>query len=164
MANLSIRNDPSMTPIVPESLFSMDPFQTMREMLRWDPFTDLYRGLPMERMGRSFSPQFDLTETSDAFRIQADVPGVNEKDIEISLTNNRLLITGKRESAQETKGETYYRAERAWGSFSRAFVLPAEVDANNIAAELKNGVLIVHLPKSGESMTKRIAVKAEKKT
>lgn len=163
MANLSIRNDPSITSSMPESIFSMDPFQTMREMLRWDPLSDLYRALPMERMSRTFSPQFDLTETNEAFRIQADVPGVHEKDLDISLTNNRLLITGKRESEQETKGETYYRAERTWGSFSRAFALPTEVDANNVSAELKSGVLIVHLPKVADAKRKQITVQGEKK-
>lgn len=163
MANLSIRSEPSLSSIVPDLGYQFDPFQTVREMLRWDPFADLYRGFPTERAGVTFSPMFDVRETNDAFILQADVPGVMEKDIEISLTNNRLIINGKRESEAEVKGETYYRSERTWGSFSRSFTLPSDVDANKVTAEMKSGVLIVQLPKTGESMTKHIPVHAEKK-
>ncbi len=85
------------------------------------------------------------------------------KDLDISLASNRLTISGKRESEQEVKGETYYRSERTWGNFSRSFTLPTEVDAHKVAAELKNGVLIIQLPKTGESMTRHIPVHAEKK-
>jgi HSP20 family protein len=106
---------------------------------------------------------FDVRETSDAFILQADMPGVVEKDIDISLANNRLTISGKRESEQEVKGETYYRSERTWGNFSRSFTLPTDVDANKVGAELKNGVLVISLPKTGESTTRHIPVHAEKK-
>lgn len=164
MANLTIRNEPSISALVPDLGYQFDPFQTMREMLRWDPLSDLYRGAwPTERAGLAFSPMFDVRETNDAFILQADVPGVVEKDIDISLTNNRLTISGKRESEQEVKGETYYRSERTWGTFSRSFTLPTDVDANKVSAELKSGVLFVQLPKTGESMAKHIPVTAEKK-
>ena len=161
MANLSIRTDPSS--LLPDLGLQFDPFQAMREMLRFDPFPELYRGLPTERMGGIFNPMFDVRETHDAFIIQADVPGVSEKDLDISLTSNRLIVSGRRESEEEIKGETQYRAERAWGSFSRSFTLPTEVDANKVAAELKNGVLLIQLPKTGEATTRRISVQGEKK-
>lgn len=161
MANLSIRNDPSS--IIPDLGYGFDPFQAMREMMRWDPFTDLYRGMQPERGGISFNPMFDVRETNDAFILQADVPGVMDKDLDISLSNNRLIINGKRESEAEVKGETYHRTERSWGSFTRTFTLPTEVDVNKVAAELKNGVLMIHLPKTGEATTKRIPVQGEKK-
>jgi HSP20 family protein len=61
------------------------------------------------------------------------------------------------------KGETHYRTERSWGAFSRTFTLPVEIDSNKVSAELKNGVLMIQLPKTGESMTRRIAVQADKK-
>lgn len=163
MANLTIRNEPSISALIPDIGYQFDPFQAMREMLRWDPMTDLYRGFPTDRAGVVFSPLFDVRETNDAFILQADVPGVYEKDLDISLTNNRLIVSGKRESEQEVKGETYYRSERTWGSFSRSFNLPTDVDANKVTAELKSGVLVIHLPKTGESMTKHIAVQPEKK-
>jgi HSP20 family protein len=160
MANPLMRIDPSS--IAPDMGFQFDPFQTMREMMRWDPFSEMFRGMSQER-GQMFSPTFDVRETHDAFIIQADVPGVTEKDLDISLTSNRLVISGQRESEQETKGETQYRSERSWGSFSRTFTLPTEIDTNKVNAELKNGVLMIQLPKTGESMTKHITVQAEKK-
>ena len=158
MANLSTRNDPSIGSLVPEIGYQFDPFQAMREMLRWDPISDLYRGWPTERAGITFNPLFDVRETDDAFILQADMPGIIEKDLDISLTNNRLIVGGKRESEQEVKGETYYRSERTYGSFSRSFNLPTDVDANKVSAELKNGVLYVNLPKTGESMAKKITI------
>lgn len=160
MANPMTRIDPSS--IVPDLGSQFDPFQTMRELMRWDPFSDLFRAMPHER-GQVFNPMFDVRETHDAFVIQADVPGVTEKDLDLSLTSNRLVISGQRESEQETKGETQYRSERSWGSFSRTFTLPTEIDTNKVTAELKNGVLMVQLPKTGESMTRQIPVHAEKK-
>lgn len=151
MANLSVRNEqPSAAPE------RFDPFQVMRELLRWDPFTDVPRSL--ERMG-TFTPTFDVRETADAFVLTADMPGVNEKDLDIQLTNNRLTISGKRESEKEEKGETYYRSERSWGSFARSFTLPAEIDANKVTADLKSGVLTVHLPRLASVQPKKIAVK-----
>ncbi len=161
MPNISTRSDPNA--LVPELSFQLDPIQTMREMLRWDPFTDLYRGMPLERSGQLFNPLFDVRETNDAFILQADVPGVQEKDLDISLTSNRLTVTGRREHEEETQGETQYRMERSWGSFSRSFTLPTEIDANKVSAELMNGLLQIQLPKTGESMTRRIPVHAEKK-
>lgn len=162
MANLSIPTDPFLSSDLSALSLSMDPLQTMREMLRWDPFSEIYRGRPAERVAATFSPQFDLRETSDSYLLQADMPGVYEKDIDISVTSNRFMISGKRESGPEEEGETYYRAERAWGSFSRAFALSSDVDVNRVSAELRNGVLVVHLPKTGESATKHIPVHSEK--
>ena len=163
MANLLIRNDPAISSLIPEIGYQFDPFQTIREMLRWDPLSDLTRGWPTERVGITFNPLFDVRETNDAFVLQADMPGVVEKDLDISLTHNRLVVSGKRESEQEVKGETYYRSERTYGTFSRSFNLPSEVDANRVNAELKHGVLFVNLPKTGESMARKITIHAEKK-
>jgi HSP20 family protein len=163
MANLTTRNEPSISSLIPDLGYQFDPFQTMREMLRWDPINDLYRGWPSERVGITFNPMFDVRETNDAFILQADMPGMVEKDLDISLTNNRLVVSGKRENEQEVKGETYYRSERTWGSFSRSFNLPSDVDANKVTAELKSGVLYVNLPKTGDSMARKITIHAEKK-
>ncbi len=158
MANLT-RNDPNSFFSDPAS---SDPFQTMREMMRWDPFSELFRGVPQER-SQWFNPTFDVRETNDAFILMADVPGMAEKDIDIQLTSNRLVISGQRTMEEEQKGETHYRTERSWGSFSRTFTLPAEIDSNKVSAEMKNGVLTVQLPKTGESMTKKITVQGERK-
>lgn len=153
MANLNVRNEQSAM-----TTERYDPFQTMRELLRFDPFNDLYR-LANERLATTFNPTFDLRETPDAFVLTADMPGVDEKNLDIQLTNNRLTISGKRESEEEVTGETYYRAERSWGSFARTFALPTEIDANKVSADLKNGVLTVQLPRLAAVQPKKISVK-----
>lgn len=160
MANIT-RSEPSRSALSSERNLSFDPFQSMREMLRWDPFSDIFRTMALDRVPSpiSMSPMFDLRETNDAFILQADVPGVQEKDLEVSLSNNRLSISGNRES-EENKGESSYRS---WGSFSRSFTLPTDVDSDKVSAELKNGVLMIQLPKTGEAKAKRIEVRAEKK-
>jgi HSP20 family protein len=160
MANLSTRNDPNA--FFSELGSPFDPFQSMRDMMRWEPFSELFRGMPQERM-QWFNPTFDVRETNDAFVLMADVPGMTEKDIDLQLTNNRLVISGQRQMEEEQKGETHHRTERSWGSFTRTFTLPAEIDSNKVSAELKNGVLTVQLPKTGGSMTKRITVQGERK-
>ena len=124
MANLTTRNEPSISSLIPDMGYQFDPFEAMRKMLRWDPINDLYRGWPTERVGITFNPLFDVRETNDAFILQADMPGIVEKDLDLSLTNNRLVVSGKRESEQEVKGETYYRAERTSGSLSNAASSP----------------------------------------
>lgn len=152
MANLNIRTEPNS--LSPE--YSYEPFQAMRDLLRWDPFAELAR-INTERM--TFTPSFDVRETNDAFVLTADVPGLTEKDLEINLTNNRLTVSGKREHEKEEKGETWYRSERSYGSFSRTFTLPAEIDANKVTAEMKNGVLTIQLPRVANVQPKKIAVK-----
>jgi HSP20 family protein len=136
-----------------------EPFRAFRDLLRWDPFAEM---APAGWSGElaAFAPDFDVKETKDGFVFKADLPGVKEADLEVRLTQNRLTISGKRESERTDKGETFYTYERSSGSFSRAFTLPAGVDADKIKAELKNGVLTVELPKPPELQPKKIAVKS----
>jgi HSP20 family protein len=87
-----------------------DPFRVMRELLSWDPFGDVapsFRAL--ERA--AFSPDFEVKETKEGFEFRADVPGVKEADLDIRLTQNRLSISGRRESEMTEKGETFYHAQ-----------------------------------------------------
>jgi HSP20 family protein len=107
-----------------------------------------------------FSPDFDVKETKEAFVFTADLPGLDPKDVDVKLTDNRLTISGKREQEKEERGETSYRRERSYGEFSRAFTLPAGIDADSIKAELKNGVLSVAINKKAEAKAKQVAVKA----
>lgn len=123
-----------------------------------DLFADVYR--PMQLAG--FNPQFDVKETSDSLLIKADVPGIAEKDLDIKLANNFLTISGKRESEKEEKGDTSYRLERSYGSFTRSFSLPGYVDAEHVTADMKNGVLTVHIPKTEKATAKKIAISTEK--
>jgi len=136
-----------------------DPFSQMQELMNWDPFEAMTQLLGGSRGAvPSFVPAFEVKETQDAFVFKADLPGVQEKDLDISLTGDRLVVSGKRESEKREENERYFAFERSFGSFSRAFTLPEGVDANNIAADMKDGVLHLRLPKLPEVQPKRIKV------
>jgi HSP20 family protein len=109
-----------------------------------------------ERM--EFMPSFEVKETKDAYVFRADVPGVKDEDIEITLTGTRLTITGKREAEQQEQSDTFYVYERSYGTFTRSFTLPEGVDTEHIRTELKDGVLHVIVPKKPEAQPKRITV------
>lgn len=136
-----------------------DPFSQMQELMNWDPFEAMTQLLGGSRGAvPSFVPAFEVKETRDAFIFKADLPGVQEKDLDIALTGDRLVVSGKRESEQREENERYFAFERSFGAFSRAFTLPEGVDANHIAADLKDGVLHLTLPKLPEVQPKRIKV------
>jgi HSP20 family protein len=137
-----------------------DPFNWARDLLRWDPFREM---APMPYTGEVFSPHFEVKENKDGFLFKADVPGVLEKDLEITRTGNRLTIGGKRESEHEDKGDRWYACERSYGSFSRVFTLPDGIDGENIRADLKDGVLTLFVPRKPEAQPQRIAVKPQEK-
>jgi HSP20 family protein len=132
-----------------------DPFRAMRDLMSWDPFTSL---APHAFEGTAFVPDFDVKETKDAFAFSADLPGVAEKDLHVQLSENRLSISGKRESEKTEQGETFYATERSYGSFTRSFTLPEGIDGDKIRAELKNGVLSITVPKRPEAQPKKISV------
>lgn len=157
MATPIVRHEPSQTP--GRGLFrDFDPIRQVRDLLRWEPWSaslaDMFREMP-----RMFTPDFEVKETQDAFIVQADVPGVKEADVEISLTGNRLSISGKREAQKEEKGETYYHVERQYGAFTRTFMVPDGIKSDACRAEMRDGVLTVTMPKSVEAATKKIPVK-----
>jgi HSP20 family protein len=137
-----------------------DPFQRMQEMMNLDPFELMNQWLTGGgRQGApTFVPAFEVKETKDAFIFKADLPGVDEKDIEITVTGDRLVVSGKRELERREESDRFYAYERSYGSFSRAFTLPEGVDPDNVKAELKNGVLGLTLPKRPEVQPKRITV------
>lgn len=139
-----------------------DPFrlmqERMRELLSWDPFQEMARMLPAG-MERGFVPPFEIRETDNSYVFRADVPGVKEEDLEVTLTGNRLTVSGKREMEERKEGERYFSYECSYGAFTRSFTLPEGVDANNIRSELKDGVLTLMLPKRPEVQPKHIPVK-----
>jgi HSP20 family protein len=157
MANIVHRHDPttSMQPFG-----HRDPLRVMRDMLRWDPFRELgsFPSLDLQ----AFTPSFDVKETKDALVIQADLPGMSEKDVTISVAGNRLTISGERKAEETKEDESYYMFERTYGSFNRTFTLPEEVELDKVQAELKDGVLRLTLPKRPDAQAKKIQVKAGK--
>lgn len=129
-----------------------DPFQMARELLSWDPF---FGG----RQVTAFAPAFEVKETADAFILKADLPGVNESDLDISVHNNVLTVSGSRQAEERKEGESYALYERQFGSFSRSFSLPDMADGDRIEAQLEQGVLTLTIAKKAEAKPKKIAIK-----
>ena len=117
--------------------------------IRWEPFHDV-RGFPSLGL-ESFAPNFDIKATQDALVIQADVPGLTEKDIAISAEGNQLTLSGERRSEEAKKHEDYFVLERAYGSFHRTFTLPEKVEVDKVTVELNDGVLTLTVPKQPDS-------------
>jgi HSP20 family protein len=132
--------------------------------MRWDPFRQMAPFLTGAEQPAHLTPDFEIKETQDGFVFKADVPGIKEKDIEITMTGNRLTISGKREADEEENTDIYYARECSYGGFTRAFTLPEGTDANNeMRAELNQGVLMLFLPKRPEQKPRRIEVKVSDK-
>jgi HSP20 family protein len=103
-----------------------------------------------------FVPHFDVKESEAGYVFKADLPGVKEQDLDISLTGNRLTVSGKRDAEERHESETYFAFERTYGSFTRSFTLPEGADAEHVQAELKSGVLTLVLPKKPENQPRKI--------
>lgn len=107
----------------------------------------------------SFSPRIDLKESDKEIHLTAELPGIEEKDVEITLAGDTLTIRGEKTEEKEEKGEERYRVERSYGAFRRSFSLPCEVDADKATASYKKGILTVVLPKTAQATkSKKIAV------
>jgi HSP20 family protein len=128
-----------------------DPFTMARELLAWDPF---FAG----RQVTAFSPAFEVKETADAFVLKADLPGVSDKDLDISLHNSVLTVSGSRSAEERKEGESYALYERQFGSFSRGFSLPDTADGDKIDAKLDGGVLTLTIGKKIEAKPRKINV------
>jgi len=163
MANIAVQQDKS-TPQASAPGRSLahawEPFRAMRDLLRWDPFGEMLPSLNGLEAA-AFSPDFDIKETKEGFVFTADMPGVKESDLDVRLTQNRLTISGKRESEKIEKNDQFYAAERSYGSFTRAFTLPDGILSDKIHAELKGGVLTLAIPKKLEAQPKKIEVQSK---
>ena len=113
----------------------------------------------MPTMGE-WEPKVDITEDKDAITVKAELPGVEEKDISVSIQDGMLMIKGEKQSEKEEKDKRYHRVERTYGAFSRAMRLPAAVDGGKATAEFKNGVVTIKLPKAPEAKGTSIPVQA----
>lgn len=133
-----------------------------REMDRlFDNFWNEF-GRPFGGFGGSGFPRADVAETDKTVEISVELPGLDEKDIDVSVTEDLLTIKGEKKSEREEKDKGYYLSERTFGAFHRAIPLPRGVQSSDAKAEFKKGVLTVTIPKTPEaqSKTKRIEVKA----
>jgi HSP20 family protein len=111
----------------------------------------------------SFSaPAIDMSEDDKAYKITAELPGLDAKDVDVSVAGDTLVLKGEKRQEKEEKDKNYYFSERAYGSFRRAFELPASVDRDKVAADFSKGVLTITLPKTAEAQkqAKKIEVKS----
>lgn len=105
-----------------------------------------------------WTPAFDVFEDKDNFTVKAELPGMKREDINVSLHDGNLIISGERQNETHSEGTEVYRAERFFGKFQRAVALPATVAADKVKAQYKDGVLTITLPKAEEAKPKQIEV------
>lgn|SRR5262249_55639618 len=150
----------------------------MANITRWDPFNELTslqnrmnqlfsQSFPSFGLGRrvdqpltasNFVPPVDVYEDEHSITVQAEVPGIDEKDLDVRLENNVLTISGERKMENEEKQDNFHRIERSYGRFSRSFTLPSIVDTDRVNAQFENGVLKVMIAKREEARPKQIKI------
>ena len=106
----------------------------------------------------TWSPSIDISETPEAYLVTAEVPGVDKKDVQVTVLENRLLIKGEKQSEVPGEKQNTHRVERGFGAFSRSFDLPRAVEAEKISASYKDGVLRISVPKAEEAKPKQIEI------
>jgi HSP20 family protein len=131
-----------------------EPLRLVREMMRWDPFRAM--GMHLER--DMWMPGFEVRENGNALRIMADVPGVRREDLEITVSGNRLFVSGRREHEEKGKDENIHTFERSFGSFTRTFVLPDSAATDQITSDLREGVLTIVVPMKAGSGTRKVPI------
>ena len=145
----------------------LEPFRGLREEVD-RLFEDFFRGWPRAWTGEAalpargeFVPKVDLKETDKEFVLSAELPGIEKEELEVNITEDSVSIKGERKLEKEEKDEGYYFRESTYGSFQRVVPLPSEVVAEKAKAKLKDGVLMLTLPKSEESKRKGVPIKVE---
>ncbi len=124
----------------PSRMFSLDPFRRMGEPL-------------VAGFGRVM-PKVNVSENPESYQIEAELPGIDEKDLSVTLSDGVLTIRGEKKAEREEKKKDYYLSERSYGTVQRSFELPEGVDADKISAKFEKGVLSLSLPKSKEAKAK----------
>ena len=125
-----------------------------------DPFAPMVAHT--SRWAAEFNPQVDVSETDDTLKISAELPGMDEKDIQIALEQDTLILSGEKKTETDEKGRNFHHVERSYGSFKRVIPLPVEVVPDKVEATFKNGLLTVNLPKAPSAVktTRKITIKS----
>ncbi len=145
------------------NVIKYDPFRELRGL--HDEMNRLFTGLGPANMEKgefargSWAPNVDIYEDKDRLIVEAELPGMNRDDFEISVENNVLTLKGERKFEKKTEGDNYHRVERSYGAFTRQFTLPQTITAEGATADFENGVLRVALPKREETKARKIEVK-----
>lgn len=135
-----------------------DPLDSMREFR--GELDRIFKGNAVGYINGTsdWVPSVNIKEGKDAYEVSADVPGVDPRDIDVSLEEGVLTVKGERKAENKDEGEGYTRTERVYGNFSRRFTLPDTVDADNISAKTEHGVLTLRIPKKKKALPKKIVV------
>ena len=144
-------------------------------LVKWEPFRELERmqahlnrvfgerplsAFDGDELGfGEWAPAVDIQETDKEYLIQADLPDVKKEDVKVEFVDGVLVVEGERRREKEEKGKKFHKIEREYGKFVRRFALPTEIDATQLSAQFKDGVLNVHLPKSAENKPKAVTIK-----
>ncbi|MBN1503887.1 MAG: Hsp20/alpha crystallin family protein [Candidatus Eisenbacteria bacterium] len=146
-------------------------------LVRWNPWGDVFSvqkevndlihgflsdddrtGLPAQKGMVLWGPFVDVSETDEDFVVRAELPGIRQDDVKVSVDSNTLTIKGEKKLVKEEKEKTFHRMERSYGMFERTFSLSNRVDSTKAKASFKDGVLEIRLPKVGEAKTKEIPI------
>jgi HSP20 family protein len=136
-----------------------DPFTALQREIDY-LFNDFARGWPSAGRAMELTPSMNVAETDKEIEVTAELPGLEEKDVQVNLADNVLTIKGEKKAEKEEKDKNYHLLERSYGSFSRRLELPAGTDADAIKASISNGVLKVTVPKPAPAQVKKVPVKA----
>ena len=149
----------------------------MSTITRWDPFRELddlqnrlstmFGRAPVKKEGdkrealtvAEWAPLVDIVEDDKNYVIKAELPGIKKEEIKVGVQDDVLTISGQRHYEKEEKDKKFHRIERAYGSFMRSFTIPEDSDGEKVSAEFKDGILIVHLPKTEKVKPKQVEVK-----
>lgn len=154
------------------NLGTKEELTMLNNVTRWTPATAYMNREPFARLFESFFndtqgedvsnrnwvPPVDIQETGDGYRLLAELPGLTKEDIQITLENNVLRLTGERKFERDVKKESFHRIERTYGTFSRAFALPQQVNPEGVQATFENGVLTITVPKAEQAKPRTIAI------
>jgi HSP20 family protein len=124
----------------------------------WDRFSG---DKPAEWAGREWTPSVDVSESHDKIVVKAEAPGIDPKELDISLSSGVLTVKGEKKKEREEKSENYHLVERGYGAFSRSVRLPAEVQEDKVRASYKDGILTITLPKTERAKERAIKIEVE---
>jgi HSP20 family protein len=136
------------------------PFRELAREME-ETFGRFFPAWSEERGGYPWTPAVDMADEKDAIVVKVDLPGLDQKDIEVTVQDGTLTIRGERKEEKEEKKDNYYCSERSYGAFLRSLPLPQGVEADQVKATFKKGVLEVRLPKAKEAKGKTVEIKAE---
>jgi len=138
-----------------------DLFRQRFDRLLEQPFANFFETMRggEEVSNRGWLPAVDVRETDDGLTLFVELPGIKSEDVDITVEDRTLTVRGERKFEQDVERENYHRIERAYGTFTRTFTLPANVRADEVKASFADGVLTIDLPKAEESKPRKVAIK-----